>query len=123
MRNELILEVGGEGGAVRVYGRRENSGWIFWRETTEMDLIGPDDKEVWKSQTSEEVTSLELALHPNWFKLYPLHVHSDFVVWLRAEYARSRAEISEDERGWHDKHQHQRWEEFFKKAETDHSLL
>ena len=123
MRNELILEVGGEGGAVRVYGRREDSGWIFWRETTEMDLIGPDDEEVWERRTSKEVGSLEIALHPNWFKLYPLHVHSDFVVWLRAEYARLRAELSEGQRRRHDKYQHQRWEEFFKKAETDHSQL
>jgi hypothetical protein len=85
--DEVVVEVGAEGGSILLIGTRRDRGWTFSRsvdESATYDLIG--EKPV--LHKSAEVDSWEAALrlldrYP-WQTLYPLKVHPEFRarVWI-----------------------------------------
>ena len=77
---ETILEVGGEGGSITLYGLRTATGWLFSREVIDQtpELIN----EAAIQHESEIVDSWPAALklmscYP-WMHLYPLKAHPEF---------------------------------------------
>jgi hypothetical protein len=78
--SEIIVEVGGEGGSVTLYGIRMNDGWVFSRKSIDQSaaFIG----ESWERLESQTVASwseaLELLDSYPWHRLFPLQVHPDF---------------------------------------------
>ena len=89
-----LLEVGGEGGDIGLFGFQTPEGeWRFFRETNEhalMDLLSPEEAEGLElSSKSETVSSWEEAVrimdrYP-WPTLYPLYVHPAFVDLVMSE--------------------------------------
>ena len=45
----------------------------------------------------------------NWHRFYPVEIHPDFLDWFREAYEKARAAMPEDQRRYHDQHQHGRW--------------
>jgi pimeloyl-ACP methyl ester carboxylesterase len=96
MQPTKIIEIGGEGGSITLYGWKSDKGkWHFLSETNErtiLDMIQKDDAAGLESQPrSGTVTSWKGALkilsrYP-WQNLYPLFVHQEFVdlVWHEIE--------------------------------------
>jgi hypothetical protein len=77
---EVVIEIGGEGGSITLYGLRTNHGWAFSRKVIDQtpELIDED----WIKSNSDCVHSWEAALqlldrYP-WPKLYPISVYPDF---------------------------------------------
>jgi len=83
-----ILSLGLEGGGCEIMGRRGPEGWTFWQTGTSID-IDLDDNEVWRSFETEPVPTLAEALPAEWWLMYPLNVHEDFVEQVRGEYERT----------------------------------
>jgi len=95
--SELVLEIGGEGGSLCLYGRASPDGWSFSRASSEHALVAmlkedgewskKDDArrkdDLWRYE-EECFDSLEYALgmldkeYPGWTLLYPLRVHPAF---------------------------------------------
>ncbi len=79
-QNEVILQVGAEGGHLTLYGIRTTYGWLFSRQVIDQtpDLFN----EPWIQHNSEIVNlwsdALKLLDRYPWHKLYPLEVHSEF---------------------------------------------
>ena len=82
-QSKTIVEIGGEGGSIRLQGRRGAAGaWQFRLGTNEAalyDMLGeepPPPKEVpWVSSWDEALALLDR--YP-WPLLYPLQVHAEF---------------------------------------------
>lgn len=78
---ELILEIGGEGGGITLYGANTNSGWVFCLAVLDHSLqLAGEDKAI--ERMSEFVHSwgdaLALLDHYPWSQLSPLFVHPEF---------------------------------------------
>jgi 16S rRNA (cytosine1402-N4)-methyltransferase len=99
----LIADIGVEGGGTTIYGRHSEGVWSFWTEGTSMDLDENDD-EVWRSWSSEPVSSLDLVLPDEWHRFYPVKIHPDFLEWFREAYEKARSTLPEDQRRYHDEH-------------------
>jgi len=72
-KNEIIVDLGAEGGSVTLYGFRTERGWLFSMETSELDEC---------PQRSGVVDTWPAALnlldkYP-WVSLFPISVHPDF---------------------------------------------
>ncbi len=89
LQSELVLEIGGEGGSIKLERERSKSGdWVFRVKTDESgiaDLHSEEDRAGIGSLVSEtpSVHSFQEAIssldkYP-WFKLVPLYVHPDFL--------------------------------------------
>jgi len=87
MTGETILELGGEGGSISLFGNRDVAGkWVFWTQTDESSMGELLDEEELRGlgsliKTSGVVPSLPEAfamLNPSWRGLTPLQVHSEF---------------------------------------------
>ena len=78
--SETILEVGGEGGSITLYGIRTETGWLFSREVIDQSPELIDEAAI--QHESKTVTSwpaaLELMSRYPWMHLYPLKVHPEF---------------------------------------------
>jgi hypothetical protein len=77
-KDEVIVEVGAEGGSIGLIGKRHGRGWTFSRLTDEYDF--DDEKPIFHK--SAEVDSWEAALrlldkYP-WQTLFPCKVHPEF---------------------------------------------
>ena len=86
-KDEVIVEVGAEGGSIVLVGKRHARGWVFSRLTDEYDF--DDEKSI--IHRSAEVDSWESALrlldkYP-WQTLYPSKVHPEFraQVWAAVQ--------------------------------------
>jgi GTP diphosphokinase / guanosine-3',5'-bis(diphosphate) 3'-diphosphatase len=89
---EVILQIGVEGGKLTLYGSRTASGWLFSLNVYDctpllLDEGGPADQ-----HTSSRVTSWADAIalldaYPRWPEFYPLAIHPDFrkQVWKEVE--------------------------------------
>jgi hypothetical protein len=88
MTGETILEVGAEGGSLKLFGNRDDAGqWRFWTQTDERTMNYLLDEEDLRGlgclvHTSESVYSLPEALalldkYP-WHWMIPLQVHPEF---------------------------------------------
>jgi hypothetical protein len=81
MNNEIIVEVGAEGGSLTLLGQRNGRGWLYNMNLFDQTLSWVDDgPEV--ERTSKVVKTWAAALklldqYP-WHRLYPLHVHPGF---------------------------------------------
>ena len=80
--SEVILEVGGEGGSIKLLGLETNGQWAFKVSTGESALLDEDDLHGHSSPERPWVASWETALEQldqyPWAKLYPLSVHPKF---------------------------------------------
>lgn len=85
---ETILEVGGEGGSITLYGLRTETGWLFSREVIDQSPLLIDEAAI--HHESEAVDSwaaaLKLMSRYPWMHLHPLNVHPEFreVVFIAA---------------------------------------
>ncbi len=75
-----------------------------------MDLDENDD-EVWRSWSSEPVSSLDDVLPRDWPVFHPVEIHPEFVEWFRVNYDKVRVSLPEDQRRYQDKHRNERWSE------------
>jgi hypothetical protein len=110
MNKALVAEMGIEGGGITIYVGKSEGVWSFWTEGTSTDLDENDD-EVWRSWSSEQVSSVDLLLPKEWLLFCPVEIHPDFVGWFRDAYERARALLPEDQRRSLDGHRHRRWSE------------
>ena len=82
VKSELILEVGAEGGSIKLLGTRVSNGWHFRVSTSENYGEDIDGTSLKASGESEWVNSWASALglldrYP-WHRLHPLFVHPEF---------------------------------------------
>lgn len=82
---EIILEVGGEGGSITLYGVRTASGWRYQRNVVDQTMSMLDEEEIrhdslFCSSWDEALALLDQYV---WHQLYPLRVHPEFqaTVW------------------------------------------
>jgi len=108
MDKALIADIGVERGGVTIFGKKSESIWLFWTEGTSMDLDENED-EVWRSWSSESVSSLDLALPSDWPLFHPVQIRPDFLDWFRAAYEKARGALPDDVRRYQDEHRHGRW--------------
>lgn len=106
----LIAQMAVEGGGITIYGSQAKGVWSFWTEGNSIDLDENDD-EVWRSWSSEPVSSLDFVLPKDWPVFYPSKIHPEFVEWFRRNYDKVRASLPEDQRRYQDKRRHERWSE------------
>ena len=108
---QTVLAVGGEGGALTLYGRRDAKGqWWFSRETDETALADVTDEFAGDELISrtEEVADFEQALewfmdrYP-WTQLYPLAVHPIFgsKVWAAINVRQTSSSDPSHPERWH----------------------
>jgi hypothetical protein len=112
MDKVIIADMGVEGGGITIYGGQSEGVWSFWTEGTSMDLDENDD-EIWRSWSSEPVSSLDLLLPKEWPLFHPSKIHPDFVSWFREAYEKARATLPEHLRRSQDEHRHERWLKVF----------
>ena len=79
-QNEVVVEVGSEGGSVTLRGTRTPTGWLFSRHVIDQSAAMLD--EVADEQASSSVKSWSAALkllseYP-WVDLHPIEVHPEF---------------------------------------------
>lgn len=92
-----IVEIGGEGGSICLFGVHDGQQWSFWRGTDETTLLdlGADESDGPFVSRSETVVGWDegvlLLDRYAWVDLHPLYVHPDFAVRvLDAVKARAR---------------------------------
>jgi hypothetical protein len=97
MQPVKIVEIGGEGGSICLYGRLDEGRWRFWRGTDETTLLDlgaseSDGPFVSRSQVVDGWDDgVALLDHYGWAELYPVYVHPDFAERvIEAVAARSR---------------------------------
>jgi len=78
--NEVIMQIGGEGGDLTIYGIRTATGWRFSREVVDQSSLMLDGTTI---QHSSEVVdtwkdAIGLLDRYQWHRLYPLQVHPEF---------------------------------------------
>ncbi len=110
MNKVQIANMGVEGGGITIYGSQSEGVWSFWTEGTSMDLDENDD-EIWRSWSSEPVSSLDLVVPKDWLMFHPSKIHPEFVAWFGNAYERARASLPEDLRRSQREHRHERWSE------------
>lgn len=108
MDKVIIAELGVEGAGVWIYGSQSDGVWSFWTEGTSMGLDENDD-EVWRSWSSESVSSLDLLVPKDWPMFHPSKIHPDFVGWFREAYEKARSKLPEGLRRSQDEHRHEYW--------------
>jgi hypothetical protein len=108
--SEIILEVGGEGGSIKLTREKDaDNDWTFQLQTDEsgmVDILSAEDQSgigSFASKTKtvgtfQEALSL-LDVYPSWFRLQPLFVHSDFRDLVLQEVRKRGGEAAEE--GWH----------------------
>jgi hypothetical protein len=91
LKQEIILQIGAEGGDLTLYGSRTASGWLFNLGVYDGTPLLLDDGEPAIQHTSSRVTcwtdAIALLERYPWTKLHPLRVHPDFrkQVWHEVE--------------------------------------
>lgn len=96
MQPTKIVEIGGEGGSIALYGWQTDKGkWRFLRETNEhtiLDMMKKNDAAGIESQVRSDTVSswkgaLKILSRYPWKMLYPLYVHPEFadLVWQEIE--------------------------------------
>jgi hypothetical protein len=71
MDKVLIARIGMEGVGVTIFGKKSESAWLFWTEGVSIDL-DENDEELWRSWSSQPVSSLDLALPSEWPLFHPV---------------------------------------------------
>jgi hypothetical protein len=104
----VIADIGVEGGGTTIYGARSQGVWSFWTEGTSIDL-DEDDHEVWRSWSTEPVSSLELLVPNDWPMYYPSAIHPEFLGWFRDHYEKAQATLSENQCRYQLTHRHRKW--------------
>jgi hypothetical protein len=81
-KSEVIVEVGGEGGSITLYGVRTERGWCFSRESIDWTPELLDEERVHKrsSVVDNWEAALDLLDRYPWPKLVPIAVHPEFGV-------------------------------------------
>jgi hypothetical protein len=88
-KDEVVVEVGAEGGSIALIGTRRDRGWTFSRSVNDWTPELIDEEPIFHK--SAEVDSWEAALrlldkYP-WETLYPLKVHPEFRarIWIAVQ--------------------------------------
>lgn len=78
--NEVILQIGGEGGSAALYGMRVNAGWLFSLDFIELDsALTSEQLPVGGSNIAESwPDAISLLDRYPWHNLQPLMVHPEF---------------------------------------------
>lgn len=78
--SEVILQIGGEGGDLTIYGVRTETGWRFSREVIDQNCLMLDGTETCHSSEVVDTWDGALALldRYRWHYLFPLAVHPEF---------------------------------------------
>lgn len=105
MDAEKIVEIGGEGGSICLFGARDGDVWHFWRGTDETTLLqlsaqehdGPFTSRSEVVQGCDE--GLRLLDRYAWVTLHPVYVHPDFR-HLVYEAARDRSRTGRVPSNW-----------------------
>jgi len=103
-QSEVIVEIGGEGGSLAIYGIRTKLGWIFSREVVDQSLLFIDEGPT--IQHSSKIVSswpeaLELLDRYPWPQLCPIKVHPEFrKMVLDAVLERNKAKGNAKSPGW-----------------------
>ncbi len=108
MDKVVVADIGMEGGGITIFGIRSDGAWSFWTEGTSIDL-DENDREVWRSWSSERVSSLDLVLPKDWPVFYPIKIHPDVEGWFRTNYEAARASLPEEERRYQENRRHGHW--------------
>jgi len=89
---EIILQVGADGGDLTLFGSRTASGWQFSLSANDSSPLLLDEGDPAIQHTSSHVTMWADAMalfdtYPHWAEFYPLAVHPDFrkQVWKEVE--------------------------------------
>jgi len=96
--DEMVLEVGAEGGSITLLGNKDTVGqWRFWMRTDETTVTNLLDKEDIQDlgsplRTSESVSSFPEAIallnrYP-WFRMTPIRIHPEFRFAILSEVQR-----------------------------------
>jgi guanosine-3',5'-bis(diphosphate) 3'-pyrophosphohydrolase len=92
LKQEIILQVGAEGGSLTLYGFRTAGGWLFSLSLYDCAPLLLDEGEPATQRTWPRVTSWTDAIalldaYPLWPEFHPLAVHPDFrkLVWNEVE--------------------------------------
>lgn len=77
---ETILEMGGEGGSITLYGIRTDAGWLFSREVIDQtpELIDEDAIEHRSEVVNSWPAALNLMSSYPWRRLFPVKLHPEF---------------------------------------------
>ena len=106
---EVVLDLGVEGGGLTIYRARSEAGtWVYYKRTSSI-WFDDDDNEAWQYRASEPAPSFEELLGTEWAWFTPISVHPEYrqSVW---DLVQDRARVLEDEelRMW-DRKKH-RWQ-------------
>jgi hypothetical protein len=85
--NEVIIELGAEGGSVTLYGIRTDRGWFFSRNVIDSGDVLIDDGPIIQHKSAivdSWTAALELLDRYPWATLYPISIHPDFKQMLLA---------------------------------------
>jgi len=91
--NEVIVEIGAEGGSITLFGVRSPRGWLYSRSVGE--LIDEERSQHDSNVVGSWKAALGLLDQYPWHLLYPLHVHLEFRRRVLAA-VRKRFESSDD---------------------------
>ena len=78
--NEVIIEVGAEGGSIALYGIRTERCWVFSRKVIDQtpELIDEEGIQHNSAAVDSWKAALKLLDQYPWFKLYPIRIHPKF---------------------------------------------
>lgn len=99
MENEIIVDVGAEGGGLTLYGVRKGRGWLYSRHLFDQTLSWAEDGPV-AEHDSEVVSTWEAALKLldkyKFHLFFPLQVHPEFQAKvLKAVVTRNKRDSNE----------------------------
>jgi hypothetical protein len=88
-QNEVIIEVGAEGGSLALYGFRTERGWSFMRKVIDWTPELIDEERIQKKSAVVDSweAALELLDRYHWPKLSPIFIHPDFrqQIWIAVQ--------------------------------------
>jgi hypothetical protein len=100
-RNEVIVELGAEGGSIILYGCRTEGGWLFSMESSDWtpELLGDERIEKRSGVVDNWTVALKLLDIYPCIGLFPISVHPDFrqKIWDALQ-KRLRASMKEPDR-------------------------
>lgn len=87
--NEIIIELGAEGGSITLSGFRTEQGWSFSRQVTDWtpELIDEEGIQHKSAVLDSWKAALKILDQYPWFRFYPIRVHPEFKqkIWVAVQ--------------------------------------